>query len=348
MSDSFKTVLIKDARIADITSQECYGVVSGGSQSTQNQITATSKSTSSIVFQVQVPSENIVIDRNIMIQASLDFNIEILGGDTIVENDLVFDYARTDAFQAFPLSELFTTSSCTINNTNISANLQDILPQLTNLNSARDLYRYNATTPSLPDSQWGVFNDGVNATNNPLGGFANNALDPDFDPRGAYPAVFTVQHLIDGAYADDSLVATDVGAREKWIINVKATVTEPLWGLSPWTWSDPEYNAQGILGVSNMSFVFNIDASCKRLWSSSTGFIHSISLTNNCFNTCQLLLTYLSLQPTDVVETRNVVPYLDFPRFISNSTTVLPPYDQERDGLNPQKFTISSNSIQLA
>jgi hypothetical protein len=109
---------------------------------------------------------------------------------------------------------------------------------------------------------------------------------------------------------DHSAVSTAAGARERWIINVKALVTEPLWGLSPFTWSDPEYNAQGILGVSIMSFVFNIDASCKRLWSSSTGFIHSISLTNNCFNTCQLLLTYLSLQPTDVVETRNVVPYL--------------------------------------
>jgi hypothetical protein len=60
--DSFKAVLIKDARIADITSQEVYGVISGGSQSTQQQIAATSASSSSLVFQVQVPSENIVID----------------------------------------------------------------------------------------------------------------------------------------------------------------------------------------------------------------------------------------------------------------------------------------------
>jgi hypothetical protein len=52
--DSFKTVLIKDARIADITSQEVYGVLSGGAQSTQQQIAATSASTSSLVFQVQV------------------------------------------------------------------------------------------------------------------------------------------------------------------------------------------------------------------------------------------------------------------------------------------------------
>jgi hypothetical protein len=339
--DSFKTVLIKDARIADITSQEVYGVVSGGAQSTQQQIAATSASTSSLVFQVQVPSENIVIDRNVMLQASLSFTIELTNVDP---GDTAFNYGVTDAMQVFPLNSLFTTSSCTINNTNVSANTQDIFAQLTRMNSARELYRYNSTSPSLPDSQWGNYANAVGSTNNPLGGFANNSLDLDFDPRGAYPATFAVTHTIaNGGGQDESLVSTDNA--DTWSIVVNTLVTEPLFGLSPFTWCDPEFSAQGILGVNSMNFVFNIDAACKRLMSTANQYTTRISLNTNCFQTCQLLFTYLSLQPTDVVSTKNVVPYMDYPRFISNSTTLIPAWDPTNGP--PQKYTISSSSIQL-
>jgi len=349
--DNFKTVLIKDARIADITSQEVYGVLSGGAQSTQQQIAATSASTSSLVFQVQVPSENIVIDRNVQIQASLSVNLTISNAaayraQPIPQNDVVFDYGTTDAFQVFPLNSLFTTSSCTINNTNVSANTQDIFPQLTRMNSARELYRYNSTSPSLPDSQWGVFSDATLATNNPLGGFANNSLDLDFDPRGAFPTIITVEHFNNGVLIDDSLISLGQ-ATETWTINVQAIVTEPLFGLSPFTWCDPEFSSQGILGVNNMAFVFNIDAACKRLWSSANDYINTITLvTPGCFQICQLLFTYLSLQPTDVVSTKNVVPYMDYPRFISNTSVAMQPFDPTQpNNLTVTKLT--SNSIQL-
>jgi hypothetical protein len=347
--DSFKTVLIKDSRISDITDQEVYGVLSGGAQTTQQQVAATSASTSSLVFQVQVPSENIVIDRNVLIQASLNFNLNYAYSNAnpnpVPAGDLVLDYGLSDAFQVFPLNELFTTSSCTINNTNVSANTQDIFPQLTRMNSARELYRYNSTSPSLPDSQWGQFNYAIQATNNPLGSFSDNGLDLDFDPRGSYPAQFVVQHFVNGVVVDDSLVSTGA-ADEAWIITVSATVTEPLFGLSPFTWCDPEFSSQGILGVNSMSFVFNIDAACKRLWSSGNDYITSITLnTPACFQTCQLLFTYLSLQPTDVVSTKNVVPYMDYPRFISNTSQALAAFNPLNPVIVPTKLT--SNSIQL-
>jgi len=344
--DAFRTVLIKDSRIADITDKEVYGVFSGGAQSTQQQIAATSASTSSLVFQVQVPSENIVIDRNVLIQASLSFDIIIPATADVPVGELAFNYGSTDAFQVFPLNSLFTTSSCTINNTNVSANTQDIFAQITRMNSARELYRYNSTSPSLPDSQWGAYADAVQATNNPLGGFANNSLDLDFDPRGSFGATFTVVHTQGDGTVDESLVSLGEGAQgENWVITVNTTVTEPLFGLSPFTWCDPEFSSQGILGVNNMSLVFNIDASCKRLWSSATNYISSISLNQTCFQTCQLLLTYLSLQPTDIVSTKNVCPYMDYPRFISNTSQALPAWDPTAGP--PQVYKLTSNSIQL-
>lgn len=54
MSD-FRCVLIEDARIADITATEVFGVQSSASQSTYQQFQAVSTSNSSIVFNVQIP-----------------------------------------------------------------------------------------------------------------------------------------------------------------------------------------------------------------------------------------------------------------------------------------------------
>jgi len=75
MSD-FRTVLIEDSRIADITSTEVFGVQSSAAQSTYQQFQAVSTSNSSIVFNVQVPSENIVIDRHLLISTHTCISFE--------------------------------------------------------------------------------------------------------------------------------------------------------------------------------------------------------------------------------------------------------------------------------
>lgn len=343
MADSISTILIKDARIADIVSKECYAVLSGPAQLTANQISATSKSTSSLVFQVTVPSENIVIDRNVLMRANVNFSITISGA-TVPIGDLAFNYGYSNAFQAFPLNSLFTTSTATINNTNVSVNLKDVLPQLLTLSSIADIAKYNGTTPCYPDSTYGNLLQGVGTNNNALAGVYNNSYDTTLFPRGAYPLnTINVAHNINGALVDDSLVCAIGDATEQWVITIDATLTEPLCGLSPFIFGQAEYNAQGLLGVNNMSLVFNI-GSLNRFWSCANDNIESIVLNPNSFQTCELLLQYLSLQPTDVVSTKNCCPYIDTPRYISNSTLVLPAYN----GGAFVKQQIISNSIQLS
>jgi hypothetical protein len=343
MADSIKTVLIKDARIADICSTESYAVLSSGAQVTANIISATSKSTSSLVFQITVPSENIVIDRNVLMRANVNFSITISGA-TVQVGDLAFSYGQDNSFQAFPLNSLFTTSTATINNTNVSVNLKDVLAQLLTLSSISDISKYSGTTPCYPDSTYGNFAQGVGANNNALGSVYNNSFDTNLFPRGSYPLnSIDVVHSINGAAVDDSLVCTVGNATEVWVITIDATLCEPLCGLSPFIFGNNEFNSQGLLGVNNMSLVFNIGA-LNRFWSCAQGNIASIALNNNSFTTCELLLTYLSLQPTDVVETKNICPYIDLPRYISNSTLVLPAYA----GGVFVKQQIISNSIQLS
>jgi hypothetical protein len=91
-----------------------------------------------------------------------------------------------------------------------------------------------------------------------------------------------------------------------------------------------------------MSLVLNIDSTCKRFWSTANGtpyvtgsiaapnptsYIQSITLGNASqpvgFSNTRLLFNFLSLQPEQYakISTKNIVPYLDYPRYITSSQT---------------------------
>jgi len=335
MSD-FKTVLVKDSVIGDITADLDFAVKSGASQTTYQRFPSTSASNSALIFNIQVPSENVVIDRAVMLTSGLTFSIAA-GSATVPANQVpvgssVFDYGLTDALQAFPLNSLLTTATAQINNTTVTVNTQDVLPSLLRMNNSRELYRYNSTTPAFPDCAYGSYADGVGANNNPLSAFDNASFDIDQVPRGAFPVAVVIQRFQGGVFQDNSPVA--VAVTNTWVIVVSTVVSEPLI-LSPFIFGDPEYNCQGLLGINNMTVTLNIDAQCKRLFSTANNYITSISLGTaaqpNGFTTASavgianqpsapaLLLKFLSTQPSDLIQTKNVVPYMDFPRYLTNS-----------------------------
>ena len=180
MSD-FRTVLVRDSVIGDITSDLDFAVRSGASQTTYQRFPATSASNSSLIFSVQVPSENVVIGRDVLLTSGLSFtmtagNAAGLGNPGVVPSgSTCFNYGTTDALQAFPLASLMTTATAQINNTSVSVNLQDILPSLLRMNNSRELYRFNSTTPSLPDQAYAQYAQALLAHNNPLAGYSNTS-----------------------------------------------------------------------------------------------------------------------------------------------------------------------------
>jgi len=340
MSADFKTVLVKDARIGDITDQLSYAVVSGASSNTYQQFSAVSTSSSSMSFNVQIPSENIVVSREVLIQTDIAFTINITG---VTAGDTAFNYGDTDAFQAFPLNSLFTTASSQINNTNVSVNLQDVLPSILRLNNNRELYKYNGMTPVLPDQAYKSFADGVGGSNNPLGDWSDQSYDGDLYPRGAFPATFVLLHNITAGGTDASPVSTNV--LDTFVITGSVTVTEPLLGLSPFVYGDAAYNKQGMVGINAMSFVFNVDSSCKRFFSTASPFTYSVTLGTaaqaNPFTNTRLLLNFLSTQPTDMITARNIVPYMDLPRYLSLQSSTGPLTNGSSATLNSQNIQIN-------
>ena len=346
---AFGTVLIEDSRIGDLTPELSYSVVSGAAQSTAQTFAPTSATNSSVVFSIQVPSENIVVDRALTIRTTLNLTISIGNAGTgagVQSGQLAFNLGQTDALQAFPFNKLITTAQSTINNCSVSSNEQDIIDAILRMNNSRELYRYNSTTPSLPDQAWANYSDAVAATNNPLASYNTASYDLDQVPRGAFPVtVNDVNHYVGGVLQDGSLVSTSVN--DYWVIQVQTTVCEPLVTLSPWIWSNPEFNSQGICGINNLSFNFTIDSTCKRVWSTaSQSPYYQVSLGwagvngGNAFSNMAMNFEFLSTQPSQLISAKNVCPYYDTPRYISNAngTPTIQP------GASAQ---IISNTIQI-
>ena len=330
MSDLFKTVLVKDSIIGDITSDMDYAVQSGASQTTYQPFPATSASNSALIFNVQVPSENVVLGRDILISTGITFTLTAGG---VIAGDPAIDLGNTDALQAFPFNSLLNTATAQINNTTVSINTQDVLPSILRMNNSRELYRYNSMTPSLPDQAYAQYADAIGTNNNPLASYSTASYDLDQVPRGAFPLdVVSVVHTITAGGTDASLISTNVN--DTWVIVLQTYVAEPLF-LSPFIWGNPEFNSQGLLGINNISFTFNIDATAKRLFSSSSGYITGISLgqsgNNNAFTSSgtigvrpvptnpAVLMRFLSTQPSDLIQTKNIVPYIDYPRYLTVS-----------------------------
>ena len=342
---SFKTVLVRDSVIGDVTDDIDYAVKSGAAQSTYQSFPTTSASNSALIFNIQVPSENVIIGRDVLINTGLTATITITGVPALEQ---AWQYGVTDAFHAFPLQSLFTTATAQINNTTVSINTQDVLPTLLRMNNSRELYRYNSTTPALPDQAYGSYantfsgantaaSPAVAANNSPLADYANASYDLDQVPRGAFPITYSVVHTSAGIPNDTSLIS--LGVTDTWTIVVSTVVSEPIF-LSPFIFGDPCYNQQGFLGINNMTFTFNIDSTCKRLWSSANPYITSIALGSaanpNGFNYTtglafggaivqvapsnpSMLFKFLSSQPSDLIATKNIVPYMDFPRYLTSS-----------------------------
>ena len=368
-ADLVKTILLEDSRIAQLTAEECFAVQSSAQQSTYQQYAVTANSNSSLVWSVQIPSENIVIDRHALLATDIIFQVNLGGASNILPVgpfSAVFNYGLTESVQAFPLQSLFTTLQATINNTSVSTNYQDVFPMLTRMYDSRMMSRWNSLTPSYPDTAYANYADSTGSNNNPLADYRNASYDIDFQPRGAFPI-----KLVGGTYT--AFGGTPVlftsqpvaNAGDTYSLVFSISVTEPFLFLSPFINNSPE-NQAGLIGINNISLVANIDQSLKRFFSTANtqvlmgasnvtpAFISSIALGSSISQTfapgtsqqgfakTRLLLNFLSLSPEQYskISTRNVVNYMEYPRYLTqlqNSSPIA----------SGMQGVVSTSSIQL-
>ena len=331
MSADFKTALIKDSRIAGITDQLTYAVMSGGSSVNYQSFPAISPNATSITFNVNVPSENTIVSREVLIKTKINFTLEITG---VTAGEYAIDLGHgKDALAPFPLNQLFQTATAQINNTSVSVNSQDVLPCILAMTSQEELSKYNGMTPHLLDNYYANYVNAVGNINNPLNSYGTSNSDNSYVGRGSHRITIVAVNRKEGNNNTKTLVSqadTDV-----FTIGLQVEVCEPIFCLSPFLYGSPEFNSQGLVGIQNINFTFNIDSTFKRFFGSGqewtlTSIKGGINVpTDNAKNTasvfpnCEMLMNFISSQPEDRINARNVVPYLDLPRYITNISSTI-------------------------
>jgi hypothetical protein len=281
MSD-FKTILIRDSRLENISEQSMFEVFSGAASNTYQSFQSVSGSSNSLLsFNIRPPSESVAFDRCIYIGASVNFQMVITG---VPAGQNVFQYGLTHALQSFPLNLLFTTVQVQLNNASMSINSQNVLPALLRMLPIEVLQKYQNLTPTLLDCYLN-YSDGVGANNNVLGGYSVAGQNKYLMPRGVHP-------ITSGTSNVASLISTDT--TDSFTLSFVIDLIEPLL-CSPSLWSSETYNDCSLVGVNNFNLIMNLDPQLKRFWScalptgtftlsfSAAGLSNAYCFILNCF-----------------------------------------------------------------
>ena len=320
MSLDYTTKLVRDERLNDI-SDKLEVAVQQGAERSNYQVFPTSSSSSSVSFSVDTPSESTVIDRHILMRSTVNFKINI--GPNVPVQTSVWEYGSREAFQAFPLNSLFNTITLGLNNASVSVNTRDVLPSLLHMMDEEDLSKWGGFTPYLID-RYQLYSDAVASINNQLGAYESAGLNQHRTPRGVHPLDDVLIIRNPGGASEDnnpiSQATTDV-----WEISVSATFTEPLF-ISPLLFHS-KYNEVGIAGIKTINLMMNIDSQLNSFWSTglpkdaSNGVIpYTLSFDENkgAFTVPQLLMNFLVSQQTNLLPAKNIVPYVEYPKFITS------------------------------
>ena len=331
MSESFSTVLVKDNRL-NCKSYVRYAVEKGGSNVTFNDVKANSASNTSMTFNVIVPSEVTVIDRRVEWRAICNFRLRFTnlpaGNDAAngyPPYDLV-QYGLAGALCAYPLHACCTTVSTTINNNTTTANMDDILQVLIRFMDRKHIHKYTSTAPTMPDNYYN-FNDAVNAVNNPLAGYNNGEKESDYHGRGAFPLINISLTAYNGPTGS---IYSGAGGDQDLYISFRSV--EPFM-LSPFAFGHESVNSQGFYGIQNMNFRMNFNSTYPLWDSAELNNGSSTHLTNipeptvqiDSFDDATLTFCYITPHPEDMLPAKNVVSFLEMPRYITQGSATIAP-----------------------
>jgi hypothetical protein len=325
MSADFEKVLVKDPRL-DVVDSIKYAVVKGGQNVTASPFPAISESNSQVIWNIQVPSEQTIIDRRVIWQSTLSFTTGAESSTQI--------YGVTWALASFPLHQLLTVMQVTINNNTVSCNINDALPAIIRLLCCDDLCAYNSGSPTFADTQsWYSTSTHFNNLNNPL-----TSLWGCTDSR--------LPHR--GCFAPDANPSLGV-AQTSWSF----TLQEPLL-ISPFIFSNLRANSQGFYGIQNMNIVLNKNAGQSKRVARGQVTVSNVSTNSGPNPSSRLLFMFLTPHPSDLMPARNIVPFYELPRYLNNGPANAMPTSAVIDGnglyvlqLPLSKDNLILNTLQL-
>jgi hypothetical protein len=211
-----------------------------------------------------------------------------------------------------------TTLQVQVNNNSVSVNIRDVLPQLLRMyGDDRALSRWNGICPLAPDT-YKKYSDQVGANNNSNGSWSQTA-DNSLLSRGAFN-IDSLQQTVPAVLAAANTQTIGDGTARTVVLTF--TSFEPLF-LSPFHFANLSANQMGLYGVTNMNFIFNISANANRVWRCGATLAQIPDLAVSISNVAgsELHFQMLTPHPSQILPSKNVVDYVDFPRYLTTFTT---------------------------
>jgi len=364
MSD-FSTVLVVDSKIADVTPEVVYAVKQGGASNTYQSFKAVSAGSnpSSIVHSIQVPSESVLVSREVVVKSIMTIRSIVDLPQTANAADRF--NLNAFSFKAFPFNSSITTAQCNINNTTVSVNLSDIRQILLKLTDINEYHKFSYGSPILVDNYYDYSTNDTTTPNtaisasNVYGNYSTTAAhglriggNRTFKCNTSFQMTAGgVTFGVNTLPPNNELTTAGVIRATAAAVVASITVTwvietyEPLIGLSPFIWTcNNEYNNAALAGINGLNFNFNIDLTCKDVLittAADNALLQQTAIANASITNIDstMIFNFISTQSTQLINAKNVVPYQDFPRYITVSSQAI---TQEQP-----TTVISSSSIQI-
>lgn len=339
MSADIQKEAVFDDRI--VQSRPRYAVEKGALSLTNAPFNAIAATSSQMTFNVYVPSENVFVDRALRWSATGRFQMTVTGTAGVVAGDVIAVVGKDFAVSSFPLNYLCQTMTATINDTTAVINSQDVLLEVLRLTD----YKKNLlqrTCPTMLDKYQSNYL-ASQSVNDPMAGYSD-AVNDDVVPNGSFlgfnftdpngtPLVGTAAAAYAGATygMENGVPVYAAGALGAQTLYFSITSTEKL-VLSPFVFADDCESDTGLFGINNIQLVMNFKSTgaggslrvLKTLGNQGTNPV----ITNVVFNSgasggvwANPVLNVQFLTPSlDVpLPPKSVVPYMEFPRYITQS-----------------------------
>ena len=328
-----------------------YAVDKGALSLTNSPYNAIAASASQHTYNINVPSQNVFVDRAmdwssyVLLSSAVTVNPAVapLPGSGVYEPILRF--GKDAALAPFPLHQLTATLTATINDTTTVINLDTVLNEVLRLTDYKK-NRLPRTCPSMLD-KWASYNDAALGINNPLASYSDST-EPAEMPNGAWGQVAFCDPTGIPLSGSGSYVYGGVTVVYQAGMPVRGNaVTDPVGGyplfirfytteklvLSPFVFGDAyEYNT-GLFGINNIQLVMNLraGAAVSRVLRNTTTYgraLASVALANfaggSPFSEAKVNVQFLTPSLDLPLPAKSVVPFMEFPRYISNNYPQLP------------------------
>lgn len=264
-----------------------YAVEKGAMSITSAKATTNSQTNSQHSYNLNVPSLTVILDRAIDIQSEIYLHLQVNTAQNATvppaanppnAGEPVMLFGSNIACAGYPLHQLFSTISVTINDTTITNNVENILVELLRLTDSR-ANTISRTFPSQLD-KYKYTRSGIGAINSPISNFNLTDAYDQWD-NGAYFDVFFCNQNRERLYGAgqytgaagtipyiDGIPRIGPGtgtilAEAIYDIYIGIKTTEKL-VCSPFIWCNSMCDSAGLFGLKNIQFTITIKSDVSR------------------------------------------------------------------------------------